>query len=48
MIKLNKEAKTLVIPSNIGNSNTQEVIGYTDEEMEKNTKKGTKKGTMMR
>lgn len=44
MIKLNKEAKTLVIPSNIGNSNTQEVIGYTDEEMVKKYEEGYKKG----
>lgn len=44
MIKLNKEAKTLVIPSNIGNSNTQEVIGYTDEEMKKKYEEGYEKG----
>ena len=44
MIKLNKEAKTLVIPSNIGNSNTQEVIGYTDEEMQAKYEDGYKKG----
>lgn len=44
MIKLNKEAKTLVIPSNIGNSNTQEVIGYTDEEMVKKYEEGYEKG----